>query len=108
MIKLMDLLKEGVYDKGILKAVFMAGGPGSGIFICLMEYDHDLKDIAPTGTNRTGLNYANYSGTTRDPQIVTATTVLPSYDEDVIGVASSNIGKVLGVDTATIGKVNGV
>ena len=30
MIKLMDLLKEGVYDKGILKAVFMAGGPGSG------------------------------------------------------------------------------
>jgi len=26
----MDLLKEGIYDKGILKAVFMAGGPGSG------------------------------------------------------------------------------
>ena len=26
----MDLLTEGVYDKGILKAVFMAGGPGSG------------------------------------------------------------------------------
>ena len=26
----MDLLNEGVYDKGILKAVFMAGGPGSG------------------------------------------------------------------------------
>ena len=30
MIKLKDLLIEGVYDKGILKAVFMAGGPGSG------------------------------------------------------------------------------
>ena len=30
MLKLMDLLKEGVYDKGILKAIFMAGGPGSG------------------------------------------------------------------------------
>ena len=30
MLKLMDLLNEGVYDKGILKAVFMAGGPGSG------------------------------------------------------------------------------
>ena len=26
----MDLLTEGVYDKGIFKAVFMAGGPGSG------------------------------------------------------------------------------
>ena len=30
MIKLKDLLTEGVYDKGIFKAVFMAGGPGSG------------------------------------------------------------------------------
>ena len=30
MIKLVNLLTEGVYDKGILKAVFMAGGPGSG------------------------------------------------------------------------------
>ena len=30
MLKLMDLLTEGVNDKGILKAVFMAGGPGSG------------------------------------------------------------------------------
>ena len=30
MLKLMDLLIEGVYDKGIFKAVFMAGGPGSG------------------------------------------------------------------------------
>ena len=26
----MDLLQEGLYDKGILKAVFMAGGPGCG------------------------------------------------------------------------------
>ena len=30
MIKLKDLLYEGVYDTGIFKAVFMAGGPGSG------------------------------------------------------------------------------
>ena len=30
MLKLMNLLTEGVYDKGIFKAVFMAGGPGSG------------------------------------------------------------------------------
>ena len=30
MIKLKQLLTEGVFDKGILKAVFMAGGPGSG------------------------------------------------------------------------------
>jgi len=30
MIKLKELLFEGVYDKGIFKAVFLAGGPGSG------------------------------------------------------------------------------
>jgi predicted kinase len=30
MLKLIDLLTEGVYDKGVLKAFFMAGGPGSG------------------------------------------------------------------------------
>lgn len=29
-IKLQDLLNEGVYDPGIFKAVFTAGGPGSG------------------------------------------------------------------------------
>ena len=30
MVKLKDLLTEGVLDPGILKAVFLAGGPGSG------------------------------------------------------------------------------
>ena len=30
MLKLKQLLTEGVFDKGVLKAVFMAGGPGSG------------------------------------------------------------------------------
>jgi predicted kinase len=30
MIKLTDILNEGVYDPGIFKAVFTGGGPGSG------------------------------------------------------------------------------
>ena len=30
MVNLKNLLTEGVFDKGVLKAVFMAGGPGSG------------------------------------------------------------------------------
>ncbi len=30
MVKLKDILTEGIMDKGILKAVFLAGGPGSG------------------------------------------------------------------------------
>ena len=37
--------------------------------VCLMNYDQDLKDIAPTGTNRNGLYYQNYTGTSRDPLI---------------------------------------
>ena len=39
------------------------------VYICLMNYDHDLKDIAPTGLNRNGLYYINYTGTSRDPHI---------------------------------------
>ena len=30
MIKLKALITEGVYDPGIFKAIFLAGGPGSG------------------------------------------------------------------------------
>ena len=30
MIRLIDILNEGVYDPGIFKAIFTAGGPGSG------------------------------------------------------------------------------
>jgi len=39
------------------------------VYICLMNYDHDLKDITPTGSNRNGLYYINYTGTSRDPYI---------------------------------------
>ena len=30
MIKLKDLIMEGARDPGIFKAIFLAGGPGSG------------------------------------------------------------------------------
>jgi hypothetical protein len=40
------------------------------LYICLMEYDHDLKDIAPTTSAvESGLYYADYTGTSRDPKI---------------------------------------
>ena len=29
-MKLVDVINEGVYDPGIFKAIFLAGGPGSG------------------------------------------------------------------------------
>ena len=41
------------------------------LYVCLMNYDYDLKDIAPTGYSdtRNGMYYANYTGTSRDPKI---------------------------------------
>ena len=41
------------------------------MYICLMNYDHDLKDIAPTGysSHRNGLYFADNSGTSKDPYI---------------------------------------
>ena len=41
------------------------------IYICLLNYDYDLRDVAPTGysTHRDGMYYTNYTGTSRDPYI---------------------------------------
>ena len=41
------------------------------LYICLLNYDYDLKDISPTSinANRNGLYYTNYTGTSRDPYI---------------------------------------
>ena len=43
----------------------------NAFYICLINYDYDLKDIAPTGfsSNRNGLYYTNYTGTSRDPYL---------------------------------------
>jgi len=41
------------------------------IYICLLNYDYDLKDIAPTGysEHRNGLYYSDNIGTSNDPYI---------------------------------------
>ena len=41
------------------------------LYVCLLNFDFDLKDIAPTGytSHRNGLHYTNYTGTSRDPYI---------------------------------------
>ena len=52
MIRLKDLLEEGVYDPGILKCVFLAGGPGSGksfIAANLFGLGAGLKGVTATG-----------------------------------------------------------
>jgi hypothetical protein len=54
-----------------------------------------------------GLYFTDYLGTGRDPFIITTVSIV-TYDEDVIGVPSANIGKVLGVNSTSVGKVIGV
>ena len=41
------------------------------LYICLINYDYDLKDIASTGyiSHRTGLYWEDYTGTSTDPYI---------------------------------------
>tara|TARA_Y100001963_G_C6575846_1_gene351058 strand:+ start:30 stop:710 length:681 start_codon:yes stop_codon:yes gene_type:complete len=42
----------------------------SYLYIALLNFDYDLKDVTPTNsTGRNGLYYANYTGTSRDPYI---------------------------------------
>ena len=74
--------------------------------VVIMDNDHDLQDSAPSGLERTGYYYANDSTAGNRPYL--DYTISTGYGEDVIGVASANIGKVVGVATANVGKVSGV
>tara|TARA_Y100000592_G_C5415372_1_gene290313 strand:- start:155 stop:844 length:690 start_codon:yes stop_codon:yes gene_type:complete len=53
------------------------------VYICLLNYDYDLLDIEPTGwtSNRNGLFYSEYSGTSRDPYITY--TLVPAADNSI-------------------------
>ena len=51
------------------------------LYVCLMNYDYDLKNVDPnTATDtKNGLYYINYTGTSRDPYIdYTLATVTPT------------------------------
>ena len=53
------ILKEGIYDQGILKAVFMAGGPGSGkSFTAKSIFGGDPKSTVNVSTS-SGLKIVN-------------------------------------------------
>jgi len=72
--------------------------------ICVMQYLNDYLDSAPT-TNPTNLKaFSNYSTV---PYLSFTATPM-GYGNDVIGVSSSNIGKILGVSSADIDSVIGV
>ena len=55
------------------------------VYICLINFDYDLKDIEPTGyaSNRNGLYYIDYSGTSRDPYIDYTLAAVASTDNAV-------------------------
>ena len=53
------LLNEGVYDPGVLKAIFMAGGPGSGkSYTAKSILGGDVDNALSTAT-RVGLKLVN-------------------------------------------------
>ena len=54
-----SVLAEGIYDPGILKAVFMAGGPGSGkSYTAKVIFGGDPKSTAALSTS-SGLKFVN-------------------------------------------------
>ena len=54
-----QLLKEGVYDPGIFKAVFMAGGPGSGKSYTAKSVFGGDSDAAQSTATASGLKLVN-------------------------------------------------
>ena len=55
------------------------------VYIVLVNYDYDLKDIAPTGfsDNRNGLFFTEYTGTSRDPYIDCTLAEVTATDNSV-------------------------
>jgi len=73
-------------------------------FICaVIEAEHDFADNDPGSTvsKKNGINYGTAA-------FLDYTEASAGYANDVLGIATANIGKVLGVATANIEKVIGV
>ncbi len=54
-----DILQEGIYDQGILKAVFMAGGPGSGKSFTAKSLFGGVKTSEIAASTSSGLKILN-------------------------------------------------
>ena len=81
----------------------------SSFKIVVMNYSADYLDVAPTTLAWTGFNFANQTGTSKDPKIdYTLAAGAGGYGQDVAGVATANIETVIGVATGDIEKVIGV
>ena len=73
--------------------------------LAIVNFDYDYKNIDPpvNVTNKLAHYKASFTGTSRDPKIV---TVASGYAHDVSGLAAASIGKINTVATANVGKVN--
>ena len=77
----------------------------NAFIIALIQYDNDYLDVSSHPTSVT-LNSGIAWGTT--PVLDYTVAAASGYANDVMGVATADIGKVIGVATANIGKVIGV
>ena len=83
--------------------------------LMIMEYDYDYRDVDPDLGGRSGCQdvksgvyFADNTGTSKDPYIDYTPGVAAGYGNPVLGVASGDISKINGVATADISKVSGV
>lgn len=95
------------YNDITLNAAALSGMASLSVFaVCIVEYDHDYLNSAPSGADfDSGCHFADYTGTSRDPYI--DYTPAAGYANDISGVATANIGSVMGVATANIDEVIG-
>jgi hypothetical protein len=96
------------YNDITLNATALTDIKNNDAFIlCLMEYDHDFSDIAPSSEElKSDMWYDPEEGTSKDPYI-DYTLVPTGYSHDVCGLAAASIGRVNSLATANVGKVSG-
>ena len=77
------------------------------LILAIVDSAFDYKDVdgGPSVSNRLPHYTAAFTGTTRDPKL---DYVAAGYGNDVIGVASADIGEVNAVATANIAEINGL
>ena len=101
---------NSAYNSMTLTSDALADLKNQNVFsIAFVDHAYDYSNVDPgtsLGIKRAGMYYQEYSGTSRDPFI--DYTLATGYANNVIGVASANIGSVIGVSTANIYKINGV
>lgn len=127
MIKLKDILLEGVYDKTSLKAVIMSGGPGSGktyVAKQLFGFDKTLEraNLSSFGMKRMDLDYfytymmkkhgysVNLSNMENDPKMkdidkTIRAAAIQQYDKQKDLWIDERIGIILDTVSSNLGKV---